>query len=288
MNKYLVPSPLNMVMVTLVASLFTASTANAACVIKMVYKDGGKEPLIAKKPKHDGVYFDLYTAAAQRIGCSLEISRLPKKRLHVKLAEGTLDFYPGASFSKKRANYLYYIPNGLDTGEYGVTNLSVPDLKSYDDLKTQNIAWLMELGSSKVELAKELGIKAQERTHQDLEIVSKFIMRKPNSNYFYVADKELVDYYPRKSGIKSLTEAGLKVHKECCGGDQPMYMGFSRFSPHFKEEKNPSYDANQKLSPANFPTIVNKNSVVHRLGMALADLKKENKTADIYQRWFFQ
>ena len=102
-----------------------------------------------------------------------------------------------------------------------------------------------------------------------------------------MADKELVEYFPRKSGIKKFADAGLKVHKQCCGGEQPMYMGFSRFSPRFKETANPSYDVSRKTSPSNFPTTASKDSIAYRLGEALAAMKKENITSEIYKRWFF-
>ncbi len=261
------------------------SFSASACTLNMVYKDGGKEPLIKKKPKHDGVYFDLFSKAAQKIGCKLKVSRLPKKRLHDMLKKGSLDFYPGASFSKKRAKYLFYTPNGLDTGEYGITNTAINNLSSYDDLKSYNATWLMEIGSSKQDRANSLGIKTQDRKHFDLDFVSKYINRSKDKNYFYVADKEIVDYYPQKSG-KSLSDAGLKVHKDCCGGDQPMYMGFSRFSANFKEVPNPSYKKSMAISPDNFPTMLDKSSVVYKLAMALSGMRTDGTTSSIYKKWF--
>lgn len=264
--------------------LYTTSSF-AECSITMAYKDGGKEPLITKKPKHDGVYFDLFQEAAKRIGCTLKVSRSPKKRLHAALKAGELDFYPGASFSKKRAEYLYYAPNGLETGQYGVTNIGVGDLPNYESLKKLDVYWLMELGSSKKERAKALGIKTEERKYYDLEIVSLYIKRKPEKNFFYVADKELVDYFPTVAGT-SIGDAGLQIHKGCCGGDQPMLMGFSRFSPHFKEAVNPDYDKNKDLSPMNFPTIVDPESNAAKLAVALVEMKKEGVSASIYKKWF--
>ena len=107
----------------------------STCTLKMVYKEGGKEPLIKQMPNDEGIYKDLFTEAAARIGCKLEISRLPKRRLMRMLKSGESDFYPGSSFSNQRATYLYYVPNGLMTAEYGITNKGIPELKSYADLK---------------------------------------------------------------------------------------------------------------------------------------------------------
>ncbi len=262
-----------------------SSLAYGQCTLKMVYKDGGKEPLITAKPKHDGVYYDLFSEAAKRTGCQLEVSRFPKKRLHEMLKEGKLDFYPGASFSKKRAKYLFYIPNGLDTGEYGVSNASMAELMSYEDLKKHNPIWLMEIGSSKQDKASNLGIKVQDRKFFDLQFVSKYIKRSPDNHYFYVADKELVEYFHSQSGM-TISQAGLKVHKNCCGGNQPMFLGFSRHSPHVKEQPNPNYDASKKLSAFNYPTILDRGSIAYKLSQALAAMKSEGVTDTIYKRWF--
>lgn len=263
------------------------NSVSADCVISMVYKDGAKAPLIEEMPKNDGVFNEIFSEAAQRIGCKLDIQRLPKKRLHLLLEEGKLDFYPGASFSEDRAHYLYYLPNGMDTGEYGVTNLSMKEIGSYDELKKLNVIWLMEIGGSPLELANSLGVPIQERKFFDLPLVSKFVERSPNINYFYIADKELVEYFPRLTG-KSLEQAGLKVHKNCCGGDLKMYAGFSRFSPHFKEIPNPDYDKSKKLTPENFPVKVDESCVAAKLGKALVDMETEGMTDKIYSKWFFK
>ena len=264
--------------------LSTVSFAFGECVLKMTYKDGDKMPLIAKKPDNSGAYFDLFDKAAKKIGCRLSVVRLPKKRLHHKLSKGTLDFYPGASFSKKRAKYLYYIENGFDSGEYGITPLNVPDITSFQQIKEVGLIWLMEHGSSKRELAKEFKIKTQDVRHADIDRARE-LFRAKRSN-FYVADKELIDYYPKKSGISSLTDAGLKVHKQCCGGDTPMYLGFSRFSPHFKEKANPDYDKSKPMSRSNFPTVVVPGSIAHKLGQALLEMKKAGTSAAIWKKNF--
>lgn len=273
------------ILLAFIYSFFVSSLASAECSLNMVYKDGGKEPLITAKPSHDGVYYDVFNEAAKRIGCSLKVSRYPKKRLHILLKKGELDFYPGASFSEKRAQYLYYLPNGLQTGEYGVTNSSVPELSSYEDLKKHDLIWLMEIGSSKRDRADRLGVTVRERKHFDLSFVAKFVNRSQDTNYFYVADKELVDYFHSQTG-KTLKASGLSLHKNCCGGDSPMYLGFSRFSEKFKEVKNAHYDARRELTPTNYPVSVSEDSVAFKFGQALMAMKSEGVTDTIYNKWF--
>ncbi|MCP4162273.1 MAG: amino acid ABC transporter substrate-binding protein [Deltaproteobacteria bacterium] len=270
---------------TLIFIVFVLShSAYAGGVIKMVYKDGDKMPLIAKKPNNSGAYLELFSKAAKKIGYKLEVLRMPKKRLHKQLALGKVDFYPGASFSKKRSRYLYYIENGLMTGEYGITGNNIPDIKSYKRVKNLKLKWLMELGSSKAEIAKSIGADVHLVNFVNIEKVRQFI--NIGRKTFYVADKELIDYYLQSTKYKSFKDAGLKVHKNCCGGEQPMHMGFSRFSPHFKEIPNPGYDKTKSISPNNFPTLVDKKCVAYKLGKALMELKESGETTKIYNKYF--
>lgn len=269
---------------SLILAFSFSSTAIAACLLKMTYKDGGKKPLIGKNPDNTGAYLDLYWLAAKKIGCELKVVRLPKKRLHIELSKGKLDFYPGASFSKKRAKYLYYGENGFKTGEYGLSPLHVPTINSYGQLKTLNLRWLMEHGGSKIEVAEKLGIRTQKLPYVNIDKVRTLFRLK--RSHFYVADKELIDYYPKKRGITSFKEIGLKVHKNCCGGTRPMYFGFSRFSPHFKEQPNPNFDKTKPLSPDNFPTRLVPGSIVYKFEAAIRQLKKSGKIDEIYRKHF--
>ena len=101
-NTTEIPMPRTLILSILLLLFLFPLNSSADCVITMTYKDGGKPPLIAAMPDNNGAYIDLFTKAADKIGCSLNLVRHPKKRLHKMLAQGKLDFYPGASFSKKR------------------------------------------------------------------------------------------------------------------------------------------------------------------------------------------
>ncbi len=256
----------------------------AACVINMTYKDGDKQPLIAKAPDNSGAYFDLFTKAAEKIDCTLKVDRMSKKRLHKMLTAGKLDFYPGASFSKKRADYLYYIKNGFETGEIGMTRIEVAELTDLQQLKALSPLWMMELGSSKKGIAKELGIEAHLMPSITIDTAVKMLSHKRAD--FFVADKEPLDYFLKEDGHSSYEELGVKLHQNCCGGIQPMYLGFSRFSPHFSEKDNPAYDSAQPISPENFPTLVDENCVAYKFGQALLELQRNGETQKIYNKHF--
>jgi hypothetical protein len=70
------------------------------------YKEGSKPPYIGNKNDNSGAYRELFSKAAEMIGLSLEIVRLPKKRVYHHLKEGDIDFYPSSGFSEKRSQFF--------------------------------------------------------------------------------------------------------------------------------------------------------------------------------------
>ena len=261
----------------------TTSERTGEKVIKMTYKEGDKLPLIGGIINNRGAYFEIFSKAAKRTGYKLEVVRLPKKRLHKRLANGELDFYPGASFSEKRAEYLYYIENGLTTGQYGITASGIPEITMFTHVKQQNLIWLMELGSSKTQIAERIGTRTAFLSFVDVDKVQRFIAK--NRKIFYVADKELIDYYLARNGYSSLAEVGLKVHKNASGGASPMYMGFSKASPYFRDTINPDYDPSEHLSPTNSPTLIDPDCVAYKFGKALKEMKDSGEAVQIYTKY---
>jgi hypothetical protein len=246
----------------------------------MGYKDGEKKPLIGPNGDNSGAYEDLFTKAAQSIGCKLVIYRSSKKRTHQKLQAGLLDFYPGASFSNARSEYLFYIKNGFITAEYGLTPLNLPDIKNYYAVKSLNLTWLMELGSSKAEIANKFRIKSQQANNVTIDKVLRYFESRGAS--FYVVDKELIDQFTFNKPDYFLEYNGLQLHKECCGGSQPMYLGFSKSSIHMQMLKNLNFDANRVISPSNQPEILDTGSVAYRYQQALAELARHGITEQYY------
>ncbi|MDM8551757.1 hypothetical protein QUF72_16870 [Desulfobacterales bacterium HSG2] len=64
--------------------------ADDECVIKMGYRTNKREPLKGERPDNSGLYYDLYTKAAKRIGCKLEVIRKPKRRILNDLKERSM------------------------------------------------------------------------------------------------------------------------------------------------------------------------------------------------------
>jgi len=261
-------------------SLFVFSTAAKPCVLKMGYKDGEKKPLIGPIGDNTGTFQDLFTEAAEKIGCKLVIYRIPKKRALQGLQIGLIDFYPGASFSIQRSKYLFYIKNGLITAELGLTPLNVPDIKSYHNVKSLNFIWLMEPGSTKKEIADTFRIQSQQTPNVTIDKVMLYFESRGVN--FYVADKELIDQFTFKKPDYFLEYNGLQLHKNCCGGVQPMYLGFSKKSVHIKLVKNLNFDETQAPSPSNQRESLDTNSIAYRYEQALAELASQGVTEQYY------
>ena len=252
-------------------------------VIVMGYKEKDKMPLIGKKGDDSGLYKELFEKAAKKIGYELKIVRYPKKRVHAGLKAGVFDFYPGASFSKKRAEYLYYLPNGLQTKEVLV---SLDDKEEITDMKQAKGKLLIAPGSSKVDWDKKYsGIKIVQMGKLPMKTVIQALKAKRGD--FYIADIEVVDYYLKQNNIKNYKDIGIKIHQSAVNKWYiPMYMGFSRNSRLFEEVPNPLFEIDEELSIANFPVNVSKSSIAYRLYKALREFEQSGETKKIYGKYF--
>jgi hypothetical protein len=252
-------------------------------VIVMGYKDKDKLPLIGGYGDDNGLYRELFEKAAASIGYRLKIIRLSKKRIHLRLKSGEIDFYPGTSFSQKRAAYLYYLPNGLQTKE---VLLSLSNHKEIKNIKDATGILIAESGSSKIEWDKLYpGLKIQVMTKLPIDIAILALQKKRGD--FYVADIEVIQYYKFIKNIKNYEQIGIKVHYNAINQHFiPMYLGFSRKSSKFSEIPNPNYDPTKKVSIKNFPTIISKNCVAYKFYKALDKLKQDGTTAKLYKKYF--
>jgi hypothetical protein len=256
-----------------------ASLPAYACTLKMAFKDGAKGNLIGPPGNDEGAYKDLFTEAAKRIGCRLMIVRLPKTRLHERLEAGTLDFYPGASFSEKRASYLHYIPNGFTTGEVGISRIDMADRTSLRDMR--GIRLLAELGTSKDDLTKN-GAEIVATSALTFERIVRMINRQRAD--FYIADIEFLNAYQARIKPLIFADQGLKIHANCCGGIKPMYLGFSKKSLYFKASQNTNFAKNTPLSPSNQTLMLIEETLPYKLAKALNEIASEGLSDKIYRR----
>ncbi len=254
-----------------------SSFASFSCTLTMGYRTNERPPLIAAAPNNSGLYQQLYTTAARKIGCELNIVRGPKKRILKQLEKGQIDFYPGFSFNPTRAKYTYFIDNGLPGGEIGISLASYPEIEKLAQLS--GVTVLQSLGSPDFVRNVE---NVHRYTEADMTIdrAVKLLMKKRGD--FYIYNRTSIDYYLKQNKPK-----GIKTHPNCCGGVKPTYLGFSRNSIYITEQANDGFDSSKPLSPTNFPTTIRLGeSIAQQLEKTLHEMQDNGETDAIYQQYY--
>lgn len=247
--------------------------AHSQETLTLVYKDIGKPFYMAPAPDNSGLYFDLITAAVEKIGFKLKIIRVPKKRGYSMLNKGVADLYPSTTINKTRADFLFYIPNGLRRIEtyYGLTAMSVPELKSVSQINEYGLQWLVELGSTQPKQASDFGVPYNAIKKVEIDKAIKLIQA--GRPFFYRVIKRELESYMEENDISDMSAVGIKVHKNCHPNiDVPLYLGFSRYSPHYREQKNINYVDTKPLTIDNYPYELVRGSVPDRLRNALQEM----------------
>ncbi len=264
-----------LIVIQLVCPLFFMSVSQAADVLKMGYRTNERPPLIGEAPDNSGLYLDLYSQAARKTGIELVVVRKPKKRILNDLKSGDIDFYPGFNFSTNRAEYTYYMENGLPGGDVGISRSDLPPVTRLEQLKGMTL--LNAVGAA--DFLKGIEGVYEDRLHE-LTIEKAVQLIRFKRADFYIYDRSSLEYYLRQNNIRD-----IRVHPDCCGGEKPMYLGFSRKSPLFGEKKNPAFDPSAPVSVDNFPTVLLPDSIAFRLATALAEMKAAGETRAIYDRY---
>jgi len=245
----------------------------------MGYRETGRLPLIGKDGDNSGLYFDLFSSAAQKLNVNFKIYRYPKKRVLKYIEEGKIDFYPGFTFTPRRAQFAYYIKNGLlDGGDIGVSLHSLESITNLEQLKNKRV--LLALGGPMVDLLAHIdGVILNKVASLSIEKAIRLLRLKRHDIYLY--NRKSIEYYLKVNNIKD-----IKLHLKCCGGNKPMYLGFSRKSINFKESKNPNYDSKKAIFINNTPTIINKESLAYRLGLTLKQMRKSGEIQKIIDKYY--
>lgn len=247
-------------------------------VIKMGYRTTEKLPYIKEMPDNSGLFYDLYSEAARRIGFELEIVRLPKKRVLMALEKGELDFYPGFSYTKERAKYSFWMVNGIKQRDVAISLDTLHDLKSYDDIK--NLNYLKALGNPDYLEGADLSTLTV-HTIAELDVGRAIEMIKLGRVDFYIYEEDTMKFYVKSNGI-----TGVKFHEDLIKRFYWMHAGFSRFSPHYKGKANPNYDSTREESRENFPHELISGATLDMFRSALRDMYEEGYTDSLYNHYF--
>ncbi|MBW1784238.1 MAG: transporter substrate-binding domain-containing protein [Deltaproteobacteria bacterium] len=249
--------------------------AEESVVITMGYRTNERAPLIGEAPDSEGLYYHLYSEAAKRIGCTIQVVRKPKKEILNDIRDGVVDFYPGFNFSKERSEFVYYIENGLPGGDVGLSLETLPEITDMNQLIDRDLTLLRSYGNARI----VEGVKEIRLNELDLDTVSKLLINKRAD--FYIYNKSTLEYYLMKNHVK-----GFKLHPKCCGGIMPLYLAFSKKSPKFRSLKNENYKPEVPLSVENFPIKMDPQCVAAKFASALSEMKESGRTEKLYEQYY--
>lgn len=258
-------------------SFYLVSAQLQACEIKMGYRTTARMPNINASPNNTGLYYDLYKAAAEKIGCQLVVVRSPKNRILRGLAEGTIDFYPGLTFTETRSEQIFFYANGIPAADVGLTRVGEKKMRHFDQLTNKVV--LVALGSPG---PKTNAANVQYKRPPELTFERAIDLILAAQADFYMDDFGTLYYYL----LRHPRQNELMFHMNCCGGLTELTLGFSKQSPHFASEPNPSYDASQPLSWHNYPTKTVSDSVADKFRLALQELAISGFTNTLYQDYY--
>lgn len=245
----------------------------------MGYRESAREPLIGPIGDNKGLYYDIYSLAAKRLGVTLEIVRYPKKRILVLIKEGKVDFYPGFRFTEERTSLVYYLENGiLDGGDIGLSRMDFPTITDLHQLKNKKV--LVSRGGATSDLVSKIdGIKLHTVSKLDVKKATQLIHLKRDD--FYIYNKKSILYYLKKNNINN-----MKLHPNCCGKEKPMYLAFSRNSKHFDELISLDFDELSKVSILNNPTRIKKESLAYKLYLVLKQMKDSGEIDKLSNKYY--
>ncbi|MGD8109999.1 substrate-binding periplasmic protein [Vibrio sp. TRT 17S01] len=256
-------------------TLLFASSA-FSCELKMGFRTTERLPLIAKAPLNDGLYYDLYSQAAQQIGCQLTVVRSPKKRLLKMLQDGEIDIYPGFIFNMERADYVLFLESGLPGGEIGISRNDLKEITNKHQLS--GLTLVQSLGAPDFASGVE---NISYYTKAELSIPEAIELIRKKRGDFYIYPRGTLLYYLKLHNAKD-----IKVHLNCCGGATPLYLAFSKKSKHLNEGINPRFVPDEPLSASNWPTQPLKGTVAYQFQQQLLLMKESGETIELYNQYY--
>ena len=241
---------------------------------------------MAKAPSNEGLYKAIYSKIAQQVNCTLNIDRYPKKRTHKMLKYGKVDLYPSTGFNIERSKYLFYVPNGLSRYEsyFGLSPARIKKLSAIKDIKYHGLVWVFEAGNTTIAQANNLNVPYQGIVGLTYKRAINLLQH--NRQVFYRIIEKDYNTYLAENNLNDLSELNITTHKFCCEPkSQTLYLGISRSSSIIKEEPNPKYNPQEKLSPENFPTRLVEGSIAKKIAEALKKMKESGQIEALYRQY---
>ncbi len=125
------------------------------------------------------------------------------------------------------------------------------------------------------------GVDVNYYTKAELSIPEAIELLRKERGDFYIYPRSTLLYY-----LKTHDSQDIKAHMDCCGGEQPLYLAFSRQSKHFIETSNHNYSPDTPMSPTNFPTEADKSSTAYQFQKQLLLMKESGTTMKMYEVYY--
>lgn len=264
-------------MVSSLLTLLSALMLPAASIgseLVMGYRTNERLPYI-DDTSNNGIYLEVYSEACRRIGATLKIVRLPKVRVNKALQNGSIDFYPGYTFTHEREHFAFFFPNGLSERYLIINRLDQPPIRDYKELagKTEvrslgNPSFLPASVQSQVKSTDvgELGVERALR-----------IIEAGRVDFFIYDETTLRYYWP------AMVTSKLRLN-DSLDTPAPMYAGWSKKSPHYKTVKNTGYQSKKSLSPENHPEKLDPQSLAGKFEATLKAMSQSGETQTIVNK----
>lgn len=260
----------------------TDNTVSKASEIKekltfvMGYREDSKAPYIAAKGDNSGFYYDLFSHAAKEMGASFEVVRKPKVRILNDIKEGKVDFYPGLTFGTERAEYIYFMVEGLPGGDVGLSLKSLGIITDMCQLEGKIIVQALG-GSDLKERFSECNLTVERISALDTERAVR-LLRMGRAD-FYLYNRPTVESY-----IDNNPSDDLLVHYSKFSKRGDFFCGFSRKSSKYAEEANPNYDPSKEISPINLPYRIKTDCPAYKFEQIIRKLVESGETEKLYRK----
>lgn len=261
--------------VLLCCFVFEAETEN---IIRFGYSEEGNIPVIENAPDNSGLYYDIFSAAAEKIGYKLHVIRMPKRRVLYAVEEGEVDFYPGFSYNAERAKVFYYFRNGLVEADAALSLASLPEIIKIEQIDEHGYTVLVPLGGSAGKQFKnfhEIPNLSVERAAQVLSLIPKrgdiFIYRKSSIDYFFKSNPAIYSKF--------------RIHTKPWEPEY-MYLGFSKKSKLARYIANPNYKAFLPQSELNQPEKLDPNCTASKFMEAILEIEKSGEIDALYMKYY--
>ena len=244
-------------------------------VLVLGYPEREKQPYIADAPSDEGIFKDILSVAAARIGAELRIERLPKKRVFQYMREGRVDLYPGSPTPDRDA-FMAWISLGFQSKNVCLVRADVAPFAHLRDAPPMRLIY--EVGDSRAHLPKRYpqlqGIAAAAQMSTDDGVR----MLRNDYGDLFVTQRETYLYYIKNMQLGSLEYLGLRYSEDCLGPARDYVIGVSKRSRHYAEI--PVADSGH----AGGLTQIDPGSLIGRLRQALQEMQASGEAQRLVDR----